>query len=1168
MHRIGIGLALATLGLATVLRAEPNPTDTRLLTQPAVSKDKIAFVYAEDLWVADLDGKNPRRLTSDLGAEGYPAFSPDGQWIAFTAAYEGNTDVYIVPVTGGPPKRLTYHPGTDIVRGFSPDGKVLFNSDRHVYTRRHMQLFLVDIHGGMPEQLPIPHGFEASFSPDGTRIAYCPQRDATPQWKNYRGGTHSRIWIYHRKNHEVEVIPQPEGRCNDLDPNWFGDQIVFRSDRNGEYNVFTYDPGTKAMRQITHYDDFPVLDIAVGGGNVVYEQAGYLHRLDLREGKSERLKIGVTTDLTEARPRFAKGAKYIRGSAVSPSGARAVFEFRGEIVTVPAEKGDPRNLTNTPGACERDPAWSPDGKKIAYFGDASGEYELYLVPQDGKGEIKKYKLEGSGFYQNLVFSRDSKKVAFLDNAQSLYVLDLESGKQTKVVAPKYDLSRGLKTSSWSHDSRWLAYAIENAAQISQVYVYSLEENKSYPITDGLSEATEPVFDQNGKYLYFLASTESGMSKHTFMQSWADTRPPRYTLNVVVLRKDLPNPFQRESDEEKGEPRPESGRPGGNTNSGTGQAKAQGGGEGPEAGRTPSRPAGGPASRAPEPLKIDFEGIEQRILALPIGSGNYSNVQAGPANQVFYLGRAESRMDEGGPRGGGPSGATLNRFDMESRRNEVVQSSVMSYELTPDGRRMLYRTGPNTWIIGPTTPSGGGAPSALAQAMASGSRRGPGGSGGDAGATPSSGFGPKTLNVEAIEVRVDPRAEWRQVFTEAWRINRDYFYDPNMHGADWPAMKAKYEPFLEDLTNTADLYRVIRWMLSELAVGHSYQTVGERPFEKKSVPGGLLGADFEIAQGRYRFKKIYGGVNWEPRLRSPLTAPGVNVKEGEYLLAVRGVDLKPPTEIYSLFENTAGKSIEITVGPNPDGKDSRTVTVEPLDNETSIRNLDWVQGNIRKVHQATNGRVAYVYVPDTAMGGLASFKRYFFPQIDKEAVIIDERFNGGGWIADYYIDLLRKPFMSYFAPRYGADWRIPSAAIHGPKVMIIDEGAGSGGDMLPWMFRKNNLGKLVGKRTWGGLVGIGGYPTLMDGGSVTAPRFAFWAPEAPWGIENEGVAPDIEVEQWPKDVIAGRDPQLEKAIEVVMEELGKNPPPKHERPPYPVRVRKPAANTGAKGSSGK
>lgn len=451
----------------------------------------------------------------------------------------------------------------------------------------------------------------------------------------------------------------------------------------------------------------------------------------------------------------------------------------------------------------------------------------------------------------------------------------------------------------------------------------------------------------------------------------------------------------------------------------------------------------------------------------------------------------------------------------------------------------------------------GAAGPTAAAMSSGGGRGRrGGSGAPSGGPPSGmGGDAHTLNLDSIDVRVDPPEEWKQIFHEAWRINRDFFYAPNMHGADWPAMEKKYAQFLPDLTSNADLYKVIRWMLSELSVGHSYHTPGERPFEKKTVPGGLLGADYEVANGRYRFKKIYGGLNWTADLRSPLTAPGVNVKEGEYLLAVRGVDLKPPTELFSLFENSANKSIEITVGPNPDGKGSRTVTVEPLANEYALRNRDWVEGNLKKVQEATKGRVAYVYVPDTAMGGLTAFKRYFFPQIDKEAVIIDERFNSGGWIADYYIDMLRKPFLSYFAPRYGEDWRIPSAGIQGPKVMLINEGAGSGGDMLPWMFRKNKLGPLVGKRTWGGLVGIGGYPPLMDGGSVTAPSMAFWSPESGYSIENEGVPPDVEVEQWPADVIAGHDPQLEKAIELIMKELEKNPPKKDKRPDYPIRVHK-------------
>jgi tricorn protease len=1138
--------------------ADPNPTDTRLLTQPAVSKDHIAFIYSEDLWVANLDGTNPRRLTSEISVASNPAFSLDGQTIAFSAQYDGNTDVYTIPVTGGAPKRLTYHPAPDIVRGFTPDGKILFNSPRNVFSNRYMQLFTVPLSGGMPEQLDIPHGFEASFSPDSTRIAYCPERDVTAQWKNYRGGTHSRVWIYHRKSHAVDQIPQPEGRCNDLDPVWFdNNSVYFRSDRNGEYNVFTYNPETKAIKQITNFEDFPVVDIAGGGGNLVFEQAGYLHRLDPTDGRSTRIKVGVTTDLVETRARFVKGAKYIHGAAVSPSGARAAFEFRGEIVTVPAEKGDPRNLTNTPGACERDPAWSPDGKTIAYVGDASGEYQLYLEPQNGKGEAKKIKLTGAGFYQNLVWSRDSKKILFSDNSQALFVLDLDSGKQTKIAQPEYGRSRGNNISSWSHDSKWVTYAMDNAAKISQVFVYSLEKNKSFPVTDGMSEATEPIFDQNGKYLYFVSSTDTGMSKHTFMQSAADEQRPRFSLNLVVLRKDLSSPFLKESDEEKGE-----------------QARAgvagAAGGDLPDEIRERMRGAAD-ARKPKDPLKIDLEGIEQRILSIPLPSGNYGNLQAGPSNQFYYMVRGDAGGRGGrGAGGGGGFGAALHRYDVDKRKDDVVQQTVMSYELTPDGRKMLYATSPTAWHIGSSSPSPGGGAGGLAAML--GGAGGGGGGGRGRGAAPAGGGesspdGAKTLNVDAIEVRVDPTAEWKQVFNEAWRINRDFFYDPNMHGANWESIRKKYEVFLPELTNDADLYRVIRWMLSELSVGHSYHTPGERLFERKTVPGGLLGADYDVADGRYRFKKIYGGLNWTAELRSPLTAPGVNVKEGEYLLAVKGVDLKPPTELYSLFENTAGKSIEITVGPNADGKGSRVVTVEPLTNEYALRNLDWVEGNLKKVEKATGGRVAYVYLPDTAMGGLTAFKRYFFPQIDKDAIILDERYNSGGSIADYYIDNLRKPFLSYFAPRYGADWKIPSAGLQGPKVMLINEGAGSGGDMLPWMFRQTKLGPLVGKRTWGGLVGIGGYPQLMDGGNVTAPSMAFWSPVEGWSIENQGVAPDVEVEQWPADVIAGKDPQLEKAIEIVMKELNEHPIKKDSRPPYPIRVHKPEGAKGAAGGNG-
>lgn len=1160
MHTRGLlALLLFIVLAAPPAYGQPDPTDTRLLAQPAVSEKHIAFVYADDLWIADIDGKNPRRLTSDIGLESNPVFNPDGTILAFSAQYDGNTDVYTIPVTGGSPTRLTWHPGPDTARGFTPDGQaVLFSSPRNVYSTRHQQLFTVPLTGGMPTQLPIPWGFEASYSPDGKYIAYTPVRDVTAQWKHYRGGTHGRIWIYDVNTHDVIEIPQPKGRCNDNDPVWVGNTVYFRSDRAGEYNVFAYNPETKEVTQQTFFTDFPVLDINAGGGKIILEQAGYLHLLTPGESKPQRLKIGVAIDAVEARPRFVKGEKYVRGATVSPSGMRAAVEFRGEIVTVPAEKGDPRNITNSPGVHDRDPAWSPDGRTIAYFSDQSGEYQLVLAPQDGKGEPKTIKLEGNGFYSNAVWSRDSKKIAYRDNAQSLYWVDVESGKVTKIVEPKYGRSRGLTLSSWSPDSKWLAYSIDTPAQIGQVHVYSLEQDKSFPVTDGLSEAVEPVFDRNGKYLYFLASNDTGMSKHGFMQSAADSRPPRWSIYMAVLRKDIPSPFLRESDEEKGVEREQADEPKRPQPPRIDEPKNGDEDKKPDEDKKDEKKDGKdekPAKKPSEPgFAIDFDGLDQRIIAFPLPSGNYSSLQTGAAGQLYYLSRAEPMG--GGRRGDGPGGATLNRYDLEKRRTETVQPSVRSYELTPDGRKVLYAAPGGAWYIAPT---GGGSPGG-AMASLLGSRGGrpsssPSSAGGGEPAA-ASGSGNR-LNLDAIEVKIEPRAEWAQILHEAWRINRDFFYDPNMHGADWPAVKKKYEQFLPHLTSGGDLYRVIRWMLSELAVGHSYTTPGERLYERKTVPGGLLGADYEEANGRYRFKKIYTGLNFTSELRSPLTAPGVNVKEGEYLLAVNGTDLKPPTNIYSLFENTAGKTVELTVGPNPDGKDSRTITVEPLSSELALRNREWVEGNLKKVEQATEGRVGYVYVPDTAGQGLAYFKRYFFPQIDKEALIIDERFNSGGQIADYYIDLLRREPISRWAPRYGADWRTPSAAVHGPKVMIIDEGAGSGGDMLPWMFRKFKIGPIVGKRTWGGLVGISGYPVLMDGGTVTAPSFAIWTAEDGFTVENEGVPPDPEhdIDMWPKDVIAGKDPQLERAIKLALEALEKQPKKEEKRPAYPERAKK-------------
>jgi tricorn protease len=1107
--------------------ADPDIHDTRLLSQPTCSAQHIAFIYADDLWIADLDGKNPRRLTSDIGIESNPAFSPDGKTIAFSAQYDGNTDVYVMSIGGGSPRRLTSHPGPDIVRGWTPDGKaVLFSSPRHVFTGRYNQIFTVSVSGGMPTQLPIPNGVEACYSPDGAYIAYTPLSDVTQQWKHYRGGTNGRILIYRCKDHQVEQIVQPSGYCNDFDPHWVGQTIYFRSDRNGEYNLFAFDTRDKSVTQLTHHADFPVVDVGAGGGKIIYEQAGYLHLVDPVSPRAtgtagngangRRLQIGIAPDLVEDRPRFAKGAKYIRNAAVSPTGARAVFEFRGEIVTVPAAKGDPRNLTMTTAVHERSPAWSPDAKQVAYFSDEGGEYQLHVRAADGKGKAKAYKLDGAGFYDSPVWSPDSKKIAFLDNSQSLFCIDLDAGNAKKIASEPIYGPEGLRTlrPAWSPDSRWIAYSLGNPTAYHTVYAYDVNDGKSQKITDGLSDALDPVFDAGGKYLYFLASTDAGPANQWFAQSNADMRVRR-SLYLVVLKKGVPSPLARESDEEKI----------------VAEEKAA---EKEPAKKEKAKPKAGSVA-------IDFDAIDQRILALPVPPGSYANLQAGGAGQVYYLEKPDAA-----PRApGDPKGNTLHRFDLTKRKSESVRQGVVTYFVTADTKKALIAAPPTTPEESPDPFSG----PALSWWIIELGTAGPA----TAAATP--GVTPKgRLNVEAIEVRVEPRAEWPQILDEAWRVNRDYFYDPGMHGADWAAVRKKYAVFLPHLSTRGDLDRVIRWMLSELAVGHSNTAPGERPNQRKTVPGGLLGADYEIVDGRYRFKRVFGGLNWSPELRSPLTAPGVDVRAGEYLLAVRGVDLKPPIEIYSLFENTANKSIDITVGPSADGKGSRTVTVEPLASEGALRNRAWVEGNLRKVHEATKGRVAYVYVPNTAALGHEYFKRYFFPQVDKDAIIIDERFNGGGQVADYYIDHLRRPFTAMWATRYGADFRTPGAAILGPKVMLIDETAGSGGDLLPWMFRQNKLGPLVGKRTWGGLVGILGFPVLMDGGRVTAPNLGFWTKDG-FRVENEGVPPDVEVEQTPAEVIAGRDPQLERAIEIVLRELEKTTPERLQRMPFPVRVKR-------------
>ncbi|MGE0102900.1 MAG: PDZ domain-containing protein [Blastocatellales bacterium] len=1065
-----IVLLTATMGLA-----QEKPL---LVRNPTLSRTQIVFVYAGDLWIVGRDGGEARRLTTGVGIETSPLFSPDGATVAFTGQYDGNTDLYTVPVSGGVPRRVTYHPGTDVLLNWTPDGKnLLFVSQRASASPRYSRLFTIPVDGVYPTEIPLPMGWEGSYSPDGSRLAYVPLPRGFSAWKRYRGGMATPIWIASMADSSVEKLPRKDS--NDFNPMWIGDKVYFLSDRNGPITLFSYDTRSKQVSELIRNTGLDIKSASAGPDAIVYEQFGSINLYDLKSGKTRRINISINADLLALRPKYEKAAGMISNAAISPTGARAVFEARGEILSVPAEKGDVRNLTNTTGVADRDPSWSPDGKWIAYFSDESGEYQLCLRDQTGLGDVKKFDLGNPpSFFYSPTWSPDSKKIAYTDKRQNIWYLKIEDGKPVK--ADFLERGGGIQL-SWSPDSRWLTYTKPLKSQYSAVFVYSLDDGKVHQLTDGLGDAGTPVFDASGKYLYFTVSTNIGPKIFGFDMSSYPHRPTR-SIYAAVLRKDLPSPIAPESDEEKVAEEKKA-----DTN---GQA---------------AKPA---EKKGPEPVNIDFDNFSQRILALPIPAANYVGLIAGKANTLYI---AEV------PDGPGPvTGATLHKFDLTKRKLDKLLDGVVRGSLSANGEKLLYQKGPG-WFI-----------ASLAQPIKPGEGR---------------------LKTEAMEVYVDPKAEWEQMYRETWRIERDFFYDPGHHGLDLKATAAKYRPYLDTLSHRTELNYLFQEMLGELTVGHLYVQGGDAP-DPKRVPGGLLGADYKIENGRYRFTHVYNGENWNPDLKAPLTQPGVNVVAGEYLLAVGGRNLTSSDNLYSFFENTAGKQVVIRVGPNPDGTGSREVTVVPIPNELGLRGLEWVEENRRKVDKLSGGKLAYVYLPDTAGGGYTYFNRYFFAQTDKQGIVIDERFNSGGHAADYIIDYLRKPLMSFWAGREGEDFRQPFGTMPGPKAMLINEYSGSGGDYLPYMFRRAGLGPLIGKRTWGGLVGIGGYPQLIDGGSVTAPHFAFYTPEGEWAIENHGVAPDIEIDMDPKAWREGRDIQLEKAINMVLDELKKNPPKEHKRPPYP------------------
>ena len=1091
---------VAGVGVAGLVALSPlGAQGTRLLRQPHASASGVVFEYASDLWVAPRAGGDARRLTSHPGMESSAHFSPDGQWIAFTGEYGGNADVYVVSADGGEPRRITWHPHSDVVRGWSADGKrILFASERATAPVPQPRLWTVSLDGGMPEALPLPRGNKGALSADGGTVAYQLVSPWDVEWRNYRGGQNQPIRLLDLKS--LDEVKVPWNGSGDTDPVWLGGQVYFLSDRDFAVNLYRYDPASKAVVQLTKYRDFDAKQLSAGGGVLAYEVGGYIHLFDPVRNQDSQLTITVRGDLPWARPQWKDVSTFVQNVTLSPTGIRALFEARGEIWTVPTDKGDVRNLTNTPGAADRSPAWSPDGKSIAWFSDASGEYRLVIMPQSGIGAPREIALEKPTMYFTPRWSPDSKSIAFTDVGLNLWKVDVATGAQTRIDGEQWMVPARTMEPRWSPDSKWIAYAKRLDSQLHAIFVYNIEGKKITQLTDGLSDVVSPAWDAGGQYLYWLSSTDFGLNSG-WLEMGAYDRPVSRSLYVAVLRKSDPSPFLPESDEEK---------------AASDTSKAS-----PASPKSVEGAAAAPAVPAPPPnVTIDFAGFSQRILAIDVPPKNYVDVIAGPAGSVVFV---ESSTPFIIAASGPPATLTLTRYDLKPRKAQLLVAGAAGYALSADGKKLLYRLGTNWHAVDADKPAVAGA---------------------------------GRVNV-VLNMRLDPRAEWKQMFREAWRLQRDFFYVPNVHGANWQEVWTKYAPWVEQVGHRGDLSYLLDILGGETSVGHSFVFGGDMPtIDRPTI--GLLGADYEVRNGRYRITQILSGENWNPDLKAPLSAPGVDVREGDYLLAVNGVEVRTGMEPYAYFEGLAGKQVVLTVNQQPTTNGARQVTVVPVASEDGLRSRAWVENNRRTVDRLSDGKLAYVWLPNTAGDGYSYFNRYFFAQQQKSGVVLDERYNGGGSAADYIIDVLRRQLFGYFNNPVGERklFTTPQAGMWGPKVMIVNEMAGSGGDLMPYMFREAKLGPLVGTKTWGGLVGIWDTQVLVDGGAITNPRGGFINAAGEWDVENVGVAPDIEVEMTPKEVSAGRDPQLERSVQEALRLLQAHPRPVMREPSFPVRVRRP------------
>lgn len=1072
------------------LHAQSSDQEARLLRQPTIHQDKVVFAYAGDLWMVSAQGGTASRLTSSNGLEMFPRFSPDGRWIAFTADYDGNRDVYVIASTGGEPKRLTYHMDAgdnpdrlgpnNLVMGWTPDSKkILFRSRFEMWNSWMGRLYTVALEGGLPEEVPVPHGGFASFSPDGKKMAYNRNFREFRTWKRYRGGQADEVWIYDLTTKNVEAITS--NPAQDFIPMWVGDKIYFVSDRDRTANLFEYDLKTRTEKKVTNYSEFDVKFPSSGVGGVVYENGGFLYVLDPATNQSRKITVSIASDMAASRPVYVRVADKITEYNLSPDGKRAVFGARGEVFTVPAENGNTRNLTNSSGARERGSSWSPDGKWISYVSDVSGEAQLYIVAQDGREPPIQLTTDFKVWLFTPVWSPDSKKLAFADKSLNLYYIDIATRKITRCDNGVY---WEINDYTWSPDSRWIAYSKNEKNGFSSIFVYSLDQDKVLRVTDDFKNDYNPAFDPDGKYLYFMSDRDYNSYFMNFEYNFGFDKTA--SLYLVPLQKTTPSPFAPKSDEVKIEEKKE-------------EAKK----DTKEAEKKDTK----------KDVVIDFDQMAARTVGFPMSGGNYGGLRAGKG-KVFFLSFGTGRQT------GGPVGkTTLHVYDVEKAKDTELLE-VDNYDISPNMEKIIYGSKGTYGII-------------------------------DAGAA-SPKVGDGKLNVSGMEMKLSRKDEWKQMFYDVWRQERDFFYDPNMHGYDWKAIGERYAQLLPHVNHRHDLTYILGEMIAELNCSHAYTGGGDMP-AVPSVKIGLLGADLAVKDGYYQISRILEGQNWEEDTRSPLTEPGLDVKNGDYLIAINGRTVRPPVNPYSLLENTVGKIVTLTVNSKPSDTGGRDIQIKPISDESELRYFNWVEKNRRAVDKATDGKVAYIHVPDMGGSGLNSFVKYFFPQVAKEGAIIDVRWNGGGNVSRMLIERLRRVLLGMGVSRNAERYTYPDGLINGPMVCLLNQWSASDGDIFPYAFKKAGLGPLIGKRSWGGVIGIRGYQPLMDGGYISRPEFGFFSTESRFVVEGHGVDPDIEVDNLPADEMAGKDAQLERAVQEVLKAMKEKPVTLPEKPKeYPKK----------------